>query len=67
VQDSAAELAQYAEYFTSADNRAEVKSKYDVDVTDPRQLLIVPSQQTLTPAAGVEIVDYDTILRLHLS
>ncbi|NIK56378.1 hypothetical protein [Kribbella shirazensis] len=67
VQDSAAELAQYAEYLKSADNRAEVRSKYDVDVTDPRQLLIVPSQQTLTPAAGVEIVDYDTILRLHLS
>ncbi|WP_350280844.1 hypothetical protein [Kribbella sp. HUAS MG21] len=67
VQESAAELAQYAEYLKSADNRAEVKSKYDVDVTDPRQLLIVSSQQTLTPAAGVEIVDYDTILRLHLS
>jgi hypothetical protein len=67
VQDSAAELAKYAEYFTAADNRAQVKSKYDVEVTDPRQLLIVPSQETVTPAAGVEVVDYDTILRLHLS
>jgi hypothetical protein len=67
VQDSAAELAKYAEYFATADNRSQVKSKYDVDVTDPRQLLIVPSHETVTPAAGVEIVDYDTILRLHLA
>jgi hypothetical protein len=67
VQDSAAELAKYAEYFKTADNRSQVKSKYDVDVADPRQLLIVPSQETVTPAAGVEVVDYDTILRLHLA
>ena len=32
VLDSAAELARYAEYFGTADNRAAVKSKYDVDV-----------------------------------
>jgi len=31
------------------------------------QLLIVPSQETVVPAPGVEIVDYDTILRLHLA
>ncbi|HEY3512003.1 hypothetical protein [Kribbella sp. NPDC051137] len=67
VQDSAAELAKYAEYFKAADNRAQVKSKYDVEVTDPRQLLIVASHETVTPASGVEVVDYDTILRLHLS
>jgi hypothetical protein len=67
VQDSAAELAQHAEYFTSADNRSQVKSKYDVEVNDPRLLVIVASQETVAPAAGVEVVDYDTILRLHLS
>ncbi|HET6737934.1 MAG TPA: hypothetical protein VFH76_03340 [Kribbella sp.] len=67
VQDSAAELGKYAEYLKTADNRSQVKSKYDVDVEDPRLLLIVPSQETVTPAAGVEIVDYDTILRLHLA
>ncbi|WP_329003585.1 hypothetical protein OHA18_09745 [Kribbella sp. NBC_00709] len=67
VLDSAAELGRYAEFFATADNRSQVKSKYDVDVTDPRQLLIVPSQEAVVPAAGVEIVDYDTILRLHLA
>ena len=67
VQESAAELATYAEYLQTADNRSQVKSKYDVEVTDPRLLLIVPSQETVTPAAGVEVVDYDTILRLHLA
>jgi hypothetical protein len=67
VIDSAAELARYTEYLGTADNRSQVKSKYDVDVADPRQLLIVPSQETVVPAPGVEIVDYDTILRLHLA
>ncbi|MER7248519.1 hypothetical protein [Kribbella sp. NPDC000426] len=67
VLDSAAELARYTEYLSAADNRSQVKSKYDVDVADPRQLLIVPSQETVVPVPGVEIVDYDTILRLHLA
>ena len=67
VQDSAAELAQYAEYLKNAENRAQVKSKYDVDVADPRQVLIVSSHEPVTPAAGVEVIDYDTILRFHLA
>ncbi|MFI5690554.1 hypothetical protein ACIA58_01840 [Kribbella sp. NPDC051586] len=67
VLESAAELERYAEYFATADNRSQVKSKYDVDVADPRQLLIVPSQETVVPAPGVEIVDYDTMLRFHLA
>ncbi|MFF0265147.1 hypothetical protein [Kribbella sp. NPDC004536] len=67
VQESAAELATYADYLKTADNRSQVKSKYDVEVTDPRLLLIVPSQEIVTPAPGVEVVDYDTILRLHLA
>jgi hypothetical protein len=67
VQDSAAELARDAEYLANPEQRSQVKSKYDVDVTDPRRLVIVASQETVPPAAGVEVVDYDTILRLHLA
>ncbi|TDW17208.1 hypothetical protein [Kribbella kalugense] len=67
VSESAADLTQYAEYFATEENRSQVKTKYDVDVNEPRKLLIVPSQETVVPAAGVEVVDYDTILRLHLA
>ncbi|MFF0340061.1 hypothetical protein [Kribbella sp. NPDC004875] len=67
VQDSAAELARAAEYLANPEQRSQVKSKYDVDVTDPRQLVIVASQEPVPPTAGVEVVDYDTILRLHLA
>ncbi|GAA2797103.1 hypothetical protein [Kribbella solani] len=34
--------------------------------TDSRQLAIVPSQEIVASVPGVEIVDYDTILRLYL-
>lgn len=67
VQESATELARYAEYLGNAENRSQVKSKYDVDVSDLRQLVIVASQEIVSPAAGVEVVDYDTILRIHLA
>ncbi|MEU4190859.1 hypothetical protein AB0E69_03090 [Kribbella sp. NPDC026611] len=68
TNESVQNLTRYADYFTSQENRAEVKSKYDVDVTDPRKLLIVPSHELVAKGQpGVEIVDYDTILRLHLA
>ncbi|MEU8222725.1 hypothetical protein [Kribbella sp. NPDC048915] len=67
VEESAAELAKYAEYLADAEHRSEVKSKYDVDLADPRRVVIVSSQETVVPAAGVEVIDYDTILRLHLA
>jgi hypothetical protein len=71
VRESAARLTQYAEFFATPDNRSQVKTKYDVDVSDPQKLLIVPTQETIAAGdlagSGVEIVDYDTILRLHLA
>ena len=71
VRDGAAQLTRYAEYFTTSENRELVQTKYGVDVTDPRKLLVIPTHETVAPAdfaqAGVEIVDYDTILRLHLA
>jgi hypothetical protein len=45
-----------------------VQSKYDVEITDPRKLLVIGSQDTVTSVKdAVEIVDYDTIVRLHLA
>jgi hypothetical protein len=73
VAEGSAQLAKYAEYFENADNRAAAQSKYDVDVTTPRKLLIIPTQELVAAAdlagaeAGVEVVDYDTILRLHIA
>ncbi|WP_329482226.1 hypothetical protein OG555_08350 [Kribbella sp. NBC_01484] len=71
VPEGAAQLARYAEYFDSAENRAFAQTKYAVEVSDPRKLLIIPTQETVAAGefadAGVEIVDYDTILRLHLA
>jgi len=71
VAEGAAQLTRSAEYFENPENRAFAQTKYGVDVTDPRKLLIVPTQETVAldeiADAGVEIVDYDTILRLHLA
>jgi hypothetical protein len=71
IREGATQLTQYAEFVKTPENRSQVKTKYDVDVTDPRKLLIIPSQEIVTVAdfaeSGVEIVDYDTILRLHLA
>ncbi len=74
VRDGAAQLARYEEYFRTPENRSFAQTKYGVDVTDPRKLLVIGTQQTVgaqefkdaSPAA-VEIIDYDTILRLHLA
>jgi hypothetical protein len=71
VSEGAAQLTQYADYFKSAENRAFAQTKYGVDVSEPRKLLIIPTQEPVGATdfaqAGVEIVDYDTILRLHLA
>jgi hypothetical protein len=71
VREGAADLTRYADYFKDADNRTFAQTKYGVDVNDPRKLLIIPTQETVTAdefvQSGVEIVDYDTILRLHVA
>ncbi|WP_406050708.1 hypothetical protein [Kribbella sp. NBC_00889] len=71
VHDGAAALARYADYFTSPEHRAFAQTKYGVDVSDPRKLLVIGTQDTVNPAdvtdAAIEIVDYDSILRLHLA
>jgi hypothetical protein len=75
VRDGSAKLAQYEEYFQSPENRAFAQAKYGIEVTDPRKLLVIGSQETVDPtefagaaqANSFEIVDYDTILRLHLA
>jgi hypothetical protein len=72
VRDGAAQLARYEQYFKTPENRAFAQTKYGVDVTDPRKLLVLGSQQTVDPdefteAPGVEVIDYDTILRLYIA
>ncbi|TCO49436.1 hypothetical protein EV646_103415 [Kribbella antiqua] len=71
VADGAAQLARYEDYFKSAENRAFAKTKYDVDISDPRKVLIISTQQPVAPdelkQAAAEVVDYDSILRLYLA
>jgi hypothetical protein len=76
VRDGLEQLAQYEEYFQSPENRAFAQAKYGIEVSDPRKLLVIGSQDTVDPsefegAAGstgsFEIVDYDSILRLYLA
>ncbi|GAB2632916.1 hypothetical protein [Kribbella swartbergensis] len=72
VAEGTAQLARYDEYFKTPENRAFVQTKYGVDVSDPRKLLVIGSHQTvpaaeLASATAVEIIDYDTILRLYVA
>ena len=71
VREGAAQLAEYAGYFDDAENRTFVQTKYGVEVSEPRRVLIVGSHQTVTADdltdAAAEIIDYDTILRLYLA
>ncbi len=68
AKDGVAKLAEYGKYFESAENQALVKSKYGVEITDPRKLLVTGSQApTESIKDAVELVDYDTIIRLHLA
>ena len=76
VAEGAARLAQYEEYFKSPENQAFAKAKYGIEVSDPRKLLVIASQENVDPtefeeaaasAPDFEIVDYDSILRLYLA
>lgn len=63
----AARLTQYEDFFKNADNRAFAKTKYDVELTNPRTLLVTAGQDAAEPSGAVELIDYDTVLRLHLA
>jgi hypothetical protein len=67
VSEGAAQLARFDEYFSTPENRAFAQTKYGV--SEPRKVLVISSQQTVAAdeATDVEIVDYDTILRLYLA
>lgn len=71
ISESAAQIAKYADYFKTPENRTFVQTKYGVEVDEPRKLLITGSHQPVTAAdlaeAAAEIIDYDTILRLYLA
>jgi len=73
VRDGLAQLARYEEYFQTPENRAFAKAKYGIEVSDPRKLLVIGSQETVDSTefeqatTSFEIIDYDSILRLHLA
>ncbi|TDO49422.1 hypothetical protein EV643_106394 [Kribbella sp. VKM Ac-2527] len=76
VPDGLAQLAHYEEYFQTPENRAFAKAKYGIEVSEPRKLLVIGSQENVDPTefeqaaqstTSFEIVDYDSILRLHLA
>jgi hypothetical protein len=70
TQDGAARLAQYGEYFGSAENREFAKTKYGVEVSEPRKVLVTGNQDLTTipeSKTPLELVDYDTLLRLSLA
>ncbi|MEU0089580.1 hypothetical protein [Kribbella sp. NPDC006257] len=58
-----ARLTQYKEFFSNADNRAFAKTKYGVELSDPRIVLVTSGQEDVEGAS----IDYDTVLRLHLA
>lgn len=67
TQDGAARLAQYGEYFGSAENREFAKTKYGVEVSNPRKVLVTADAGIPESTTPLELVDYDTLLRLALS
>jgi hypothetical protein len=62
-----ARLTRYGQYFENADNSAFAKTKYGVEVSAPRKLLVTGQETEYAAAADVELVDYETILRLYLA
>jgi hypothetical protein len=76
VPDGLAQLAHYEEYFQSPENRAFAQAKYGIEVSDPRKLLVIGTQENVDPiefeeaarsTPSFEIIDYDSILRLYLA
>ncbi|MFK4090292.1 hypothetical protein ACI2LF_39640 [Kribbella sp. NPDC020789] len=72
LADGVAQLGRVTEYFGDAENRAFANTKYGVEISEPRKLVVIGSQDVvdaaqLKAAEGVEVLDYDTILRLHLA
>jgi hypothetical protein len=76
VPDGLAQLAHYEEYFQSPENRAFAQAKYGIEVSDPRKLLVIGTQENVDPTEfeeaarstpAFEIIDYDSILRLYLA
>lgn len=68
VREGSAQLARYDDYVSTPENRAFAQTKYGVDLSEPRKVLVISSQQTVAPDdVTTEIIDYDTILRLYLA
>lgn len=71
VNEGLAQLANYEEYFSFPKNAEAAKDKYDVQVQNPKLILIVGSYENAEPSEvkeacrklkdNIEILDYDTL------
>jgi hypothetical protein len=66
--DGQQRITEYAEYFKSSAHQAFAKTKFGVEVKDPRKLLVLgTSENPAESTPDLELIDYDTILRLYLA
>lgn len=75
VEEGVAQLVNYKEYFTYPKNAEHAKSKYDVEVNNPKLVLVVGSWDNSSPEEisqarrryqDIEIIDYDTFCHLFI-
>lgn len=75
VEEGAAQLANYREYFTYSKNVEHAKNKYDVEVKDPKLVLVVGNwdnasfeevEQAQRRYSDIFIIDYDTFCHLFI-
>ena len=76
VEEGAAQLAHYKEYFSFSKNTEYAKEKYGVEFKNPRYVLVVGSFENADAIEigeakrrfdGIDMIDYDTIVLLFLA
>jgi hypothetical protein len=75
VEEGVAQLANYREYFEYPGNAEYAKSKYAIQIKDPKLVLVVGSwensdinevNQACRKYKGIEVIDYDTFCHLFI-
>lgn len=76
VEEGAAQLANYREYFSYPKNIAYAKEKYGIELKDPRYVLVVGNfenadsiqiQEAKRRFDSIDLIDYDTVVQLYLA
>lgn len=76
IQEGAAQLANYRDYFSYRKNRDYAKEKFNVQVNNPNLVLVVGNydnvekvevQEACRQYANITIIDYDTLIQIFLS